>query len=155
PEASIEGSMEIGSKEKDIDSDIMADIKADITAEATAATGFRIETDVGFEGDDEAEEKVESSARVTVEIGIDRIVEPVVPDGIPVPVTDEGSGEAVTEEAQRSRLLDRIKVLERDNMRLRGMLCVERDRIDSLRRHDRADFRRLETFAKRRLGYRP
>ncbi|GJW12813.1 hypothetical protein Tco_1578640 [Tanacetum coccineum] len=65
-------------------------------------------------------------------------------------------------------MLDRIGVLERDNMSLRGMLCVEKERVDSLRRHmmyaqeelrqirmsryyDRADFRRLETFAMRRL----
>nr|GEZ39634.1 hypothetical protein [Tanacetum cinerariifolium] len=70
-----------------------------------------------------------------------------------------------------TRLLDRIRISKRDNMRLHGMLCVERDRIDSLRRHmsytqeelrkirmslfyDRAYFRRLETFAMRSLGYR-
>ncbi|GJZ71190.1 hypothetical protein Tco_0635041 [Tanacetum coccineum] len=73
---------------------------------------------------------------------------------------------------QRVSMLDRIGVLERDNMRLRGMLCVERERVDSLQRHmsytqeelrqmrvscyyDRAEFKRLETFAMRRLGYRP
>nr|GEU37920.1 putative reverse transcriptase domain-containing protein [Tanacetum cinerariifolium] len=32
-------------------------------------------------------------------------------------------------------MLDRIGVLERDNMKLRGMLCVEREQIDSLRCH--------------------
>ncbi|GJR89932.1 hypothetical protein Tco_0213943 [Tanacetum coccineum] len=73
---------------------------------------------------------------------------------------------------QRTGMLDRIRVLERDNMRLQGMLCVERERVDNVHPHmsytqeelrqirvsryyDRAEFRRLETFAMRRLGYRP
>ncbi|GKC35685.1 hypothetical protein Tco_1048069, partial [Tanacetum coccineum] len=81
----------------------------------------------------------------------------------------EGDDEA---EEERTRLLDKIGVLDRDNLRLRRMLCMEKDRIDSLRRHmaytqeelrqirlfcyyDRADFGRLETFAMRHLGYRP
>ncbi|GJX31126.1 hypothetical protein Tco_0240981 [Tanacetum coccineum] len=32
-------------------------------------------------------------------------------------------------------MFDRIGVLEKDNMRLRWMLCIERERVDSLRRH--------------------
>ncbi|GKA18469.1 hypothetical protein Tco_0698384 [Tanacetum coccineum] len=35
---------------------------------------------------------------------------------------------------QRAELFDRISTLERDNMRLRGMLDVERQRVDRLRR---------------------
>ncbi|GKD51004.1 hypothetical protein Tco_1279980 [Tanacetum coccineum] len=70
PEASIEGSIEIGSEEEDINSDIMADI----AAEAAATAGFRIETNIRFEGDDKAEEEDESSTRDSVEIEIDRIV---------------------------------------------------------------------------------
>ncbi|GKD36137.1 hypothetical protein Tco_1251646, partial [Tanacetum coccineum] len=158
PEDNIKGSMEIGSEEEDIDSDVMADVEADIAAEAAAATEFRTEVNVRFEGDDEEEEEAESSARGTVKIGVDRIVEPVGSDDNLMPVTDAGS-----------RV---IRVLKRDNMRLQGMLCVERDRIDSLRCHmaytqeelrqirlfryyDRVEFRRLETFAMRRLGYHP
>ncbi|GJR23352.1 putative reverse transcriptase domain-containing protein [Tanacetum coccineum] len=129
PEDNIEGSMEIGSKEEDIDFKVMVDIEADITAEATIAAEFRVETDVGFKGDDEAEEEARSSARGTIKIGIDRVVEPVVSDDVPEPASDGGSREI------RADMLDRIGVLERDNVRLRGMLCVERDRIDSLRRH--------------------
>ncbi|GKG41661.1 hypothetical protein Tco_0473412, partial [Tanacetum coccineum] len=116
----------------------------------------RVEVGIGIEREDEVEEEAESRDKGTIEIGIDRIVEPVVPNDIPAPITDEGSGEyfqvgldvviqelydhmlelkvqrivgieeeqraqegrAMTEEAQRSRLLDIIKVLERDNMRL-------------------------------------
>ncbi|GJZ62849.1 putative reverse transcriptase domain-containing protein [Tanacetum coccineum] len=36
---------------------------------------------------------------------------------------------------QRADMLNRIGVLERDNMRLQGMFSVERERVDSLRRH--------------------
>nr|GFC33048.1 hypothetical protein [Tanacetum cinerariifolium] len=39
----------------------------------------------------------------------------------------------VTEEAHRTRLLDRIGVLEMENMRLYGMLSVERDMAGSIR----------------------
>ncbi|GKE40908.1 putative reverse transcriptase domain-containing protein [Tanacetum coccineum] len=35
---------------------------------------------------------------------------------------------------QRAELFDRIGTLERDNLRLGGMLCVERNRVDRLRR---------------------
>ncbi|GJS23398.1 hypothetical protein Tco_0452030 [Tanacetum coccineum] len=73
---------------------------------------------------------------------------------------------------ERAAMSERIGTLERDNMRLRALLCIERERIDSLRCHmaytqedlrqirrfryyDRMKFRRLETYGRRRLGYRP
>ncbi|GJY36617.1 putative reverse transcriptase domain-containing protein [Tanacetum coccineum] len=36
---------------------------------------------------------------------------------------------------QSTVMSDRIRVLKRDNMRLRAMLCIERERIDNLRHH--------------------
>ncbi|GJX02480.1 hypothetical protein Tco_0186393 [Tanacetum coccineum] len=36
---------------------------------------------------------------------------------------------------QRAELFDRFGTLERDNLRLGGMLCVERNRVDHLRRN--------------------
>ncbi|GJZ28412.1 reverse transcriptase domain-containing protein [Tanacetum coccineum] len=65
-----------------------------------------------------------------------------------------------------------ISTLERDNIRLRGMLGVERGRVDHLRRsmsyvqrdlrqihrfhfYDRVRLKRPETYARRHLGYRP
>ncbi|GKD31622.1 hypothetical protein Tco_1242400 [Tanacetum coccineum] len=47
---------------------------------------------------------------------------------------DQGHKMLVTSQ-HSAVMLDRIGVLERDNMRLRGMLCVERERVDSLRHH--------------------
>nr|GEW87275.1 hypothetical protein [Tanacetum cinerariifolium] len=60
PEDNIKGIIEIGSKEEDIHSNVMADI----------------------EGDDEAKKEAESSARGTVEIRIDKVVELVVSDDV-------------------------------------------------------------------------
>nr|GEU87366.1 reverse transcriptase domain-containing protein [Tanacetum cinerariifolium] len=92
-EDSIEGSIEVGSKEEDVDTDIMADIDADIVVEALACDKIRTETDVRFEGDDEAKEEAESSERGTVEIGVDIVVRPKVFDDILMPMDDEGSRE--------------------------------------------------------------
>ncbi|GJV00660.1 hypothetical protein Tco_1329930, partial [Tanacetum coccineum] len=36
---------------------------------------------------------------------------------------------------ERAGLADRIKSLGRENLRVRALLCIERDRVDSLRRH--------------------
>ncbi|GKB21553.1 hypothetical protein Tco_0855476, partial [Tanacetum coccineum] len=36
---------------------------------------------------------------------------------------------------QSAAMSERIGTLERDNMRLRAMLCIERERIDNLRCH--------------------
>ncbi|GJY99578.1 hypothetical protein Tco_0517008 [Tanacetum coccineum] len=67
----------------------------------------------------------------------------------PAPTDDEGSREVVQIrldeivqelydhllEIPRTSMYERIHTLERDNMRLRAMLCIERERIDSLQRH--------------------
>ncbi|GKB99819.1 hypothetical protein Tco_0985956 [Tanacetum coccineum] len=73
---------------------------------------------------------------------------------------------------ERVDLTDRIRSLRRENLMVRALLCIERDRVDSLRHHmalsqeefrqilrDRDDaqrrLRRLESFVERRLGFRP
>ncbi|GJT17040.1 hypothetical protein Tco_0875746 [Tanacetum coccineum] len=73
---------------------------------------------------------------------------------------------------ERASLLDQVASLERSNARLRGTMMMERARADRFRRrvsfieselrqirrfryYDRMRFRRLETFAARRLGFRP
>nr|GEX64563.1 hypothetical protein [Tanacetum cinerariifolium] len=140
PEASIEGSIKIGSEEEDIDFDVMADIEADIAAKAAAAIEFRVEINVGFEGDDEAEEKAESSTKGTVKIGFDRIVEPMVPYEI-LRITDIKEEHrtweiwALADEREMTRLHERVIMLEGSNMRLRGGLAEERERADSIGRH--------------------
>ncbi|GKA62434.1 hypothetical protein Tco_0761953 [Tanacetum coccineum] len=73
---------------------------------------------------------------------------------------------------ERAGLTDRIRRLGRENLRIRALLYIERDRVDSLRHHialsqeefcqilrDRDDaprrLRRLESFVERHLGFRP
>nr|GEY23902.1 hypothetical protein [Tanacetum cinerariifolium] len=153
-------------------------IEADIVAEIVTATKDEVEAEAGDERDDEAKDDVESSARGTIEIGVDVVVETVVPDDIPrIADIEEHRDQEIRELAdkrEKTRLLDRVRVLEGDNMRLQGMLSVERERerddniqrrlgyvqdelrhICSSRYYDRMDFRRLETFATIRLRYRP
>ncbi|GJT65790.1 hypothetical protein Tco_1017270 [Tanacetum coccineum] len=72
---------------------------------------------------------------------------------------------------ERSSLADRVRSLGRENLRVRALFCIERDRVDSLRCHmalsqeeirqicrDRDDTRRrlkkLESLVERRLGFR-
>nr|GEZ27193.1 hypothetical protein [Tanacetum cinerariifolium] len=69
--------------EPDIDFDVYANIDACITADdATEARETDVRVEVGIETDDEAEEEAESSARGTIEIGMDRVIEPVVADDV-------------------------------------------------------------------------
>ncbi|GJX13701.1 hypothetical protein Tco_0205459, partial [Tanacetum coccineum] len=73
---------------------------------------------------------------------------------------------------ERVGLADRIMRLGQENLKVRDLLCIERDRVDSLLHHmalsheefrqirrDRDDaqgrLRRLESFVERRLGFRP
>ncbi|GKD30842.1 hypothetical protein Tco_1241620, partial [Tanacetum coccineum] len=101
----------------DIDSDVQADIDVD-TAAIEAAT-----------------------AR---EIGVDKVTEPVVLDDVYESTSDDMTESADEREldALVQELHDHlvkipvwIRVLERDNIRLRGMLCVESERVDSLQCH--------------------
>ncbi|GJZ46819.1 hypothetical protein Tco_0600651 [Tanacetum coccineum] len=176
PKDSNKGSIEVDSNE-DIDSDVMVDIEADIAIEAITADEIRAETKIGLKRDDEAKDEAESSARGTVDIGVDRVTEPEIPAA-----SDGGSGEdfnigaqeiqALADEREMTRMHKRISVLEGSNMRLRSALAEERERADnvwrrigyiqdelrqirSTRYYDMMDVRRLETFAMRRLGYRP
>ncbi|GJS03398.1 hypothetical protein Tco_0319906 [Tanacetum coccineum] len=72
---------------------------------------------------------------------------------------------------ERAGLADRVRSLGRENLRVRSLLCIKRDHVDSLRRHmalsqekfhqvrrDRDDtrrrLRRLESLVERRLGFR-
>ncbi|GKB60797.1 hypothetical protein Tco_0916983 [Tanacetum coccineum] len=71
---------------------------------------------------------------------------------------------------ERASLADRVRSLGQENLRVRALLCIERDRVDSLRRHmalsqeefcqiyrDRDDtrrrLRRLESLVEMHLGF--
>ncbi|GJZ44502.1 putative reverse transcriptase domain-containing protein [Tanacetum coccineum] len=137
--------------EPDIDSDIQADIDTCIAAVGVIAsreTSVRVEIRVEMVGDDEAGDEAESSGRGMIEIGVDLRVKPVVVDDIlelvredfPDLVNADGSLERdhvhriITTSQQSAAMLERIGTLENDNMRLRGMSDVERQRVNRLQR---------------------
>ncbi|GKB17431.1 hypothetical protein Tco_0851354 [Tanacetum coccineum] len=62
---------------------------------------------------------------------------------------------------ERASLADRVRSLGRENLRVRALLCIERDCVDGLRRHmalSQEEFRqirirRLNSLVERRLGF--
>nr|GEW48543.1 reverse transcriptase domain-containing protein [Tanacetum cinerariifolium] len=98
---------------EDIDADVLADIEANI-ATAEAATGMDVEagTEVGISIEAnvrvDREYEVDSSPRGTIEVGMDRVIDPVVANDIDEPITS----------------------LERRNAWLRGTLRMESERVD-------------------------
>nr|GEV45920.1 hypothetical protein [Tanacetum cinerariifolium] len=160
--------------ESDIDSDILANIEADITAEAASAVVANTATDVvaAVEGvrDDEAEDDFESGTRGTVEIEIDVVTKPEVPDDIHVPTIAEfGSRETfeIVLDVVIQQLYDHMLEFltqgfldieeEHTTQEVRTLADEIERRLDcmigSLLRHD--GFQETGTFAMRRLGYRP
>ncbi|GJT01202.1 hypothetical protein Tco_0822371 [Tanacetum coccineum] len=84
----IEDSYEVDT-ELDIDSDYLEDIEADIAAEAASAikADTMVDAVAAVEAGSErveAEADAKPSARDTIEIAVDVVVEPVVPDDLPV-----------------------------------------------------------------------
>ncbi|GJX70902.1 hypothetical protein Tco_0308073 [Tanacetum coccineum] len=134
------------------------------TIEESLEADTRAEAEIEIEGDDEVKDNANSSTRGTVEIRIDIGIESIVSDGLPGPI-----------------MVGRLKEYGRETFEISLDLCYktprgvgygEGERADNAWRHlgyvqeelrqihsscyyDRMDFRRLETFAMRRLGYRP
>ncbi|GJT28095.1 hypothetical protein Tco_0908370 [Tanacetum coccineum] len=99
------------------------------------------------------------------EVRVDRVVE------IETTQRQLEAGQTIVGGA-RARMDESIRSLRLENLKVRGLLCVDRDRVDILRLHmsrswekflqirdDRDDLRRrlrrLESFVERRLGFRP
>ncbi|GJY56652.1 putative reverse transcriptase domain-containing protein [Tanacetum coccineum] len=108
------------------------------TADALAA----MEVDIGVKpvvADDVYEPYSEDGSREIVQVGLDVVVQELYDHMVEIPVlrityiesVQAGQGyEMFVAYEQRAVMSDRIRVLVRDNMRLRGMLCVKRERID-------------------------
>nr|GEU72777.1 reverse transcriptase domain-containing protein [Tanacetum cinerariifolium] len=118
---------------------------------ASPVLGTNVRVEVGTV----AEEEVESSTRGTTEIGVDRVTHPVVSDDTVEPVREDypdlvnilvhrvrviesvqrDQGHRIVATSQQgAAILEMICTLELDNIRLRGMLGVKRQRVDRLRR---------------------
>ncbi|GJY84746.1 hypothetical protein Tco_0498772 [Tanacetum coccineum] len=102
--------------EPDIDLDVQADIDACIAfTNDIAARGTNARVKVGTM----AEEEVESSVRVTIEIGVDRVTHPVVSDDITEPVREDfpelisvdGSLERDLRQIRRFQFYDHVRTM--------------------------------------------
>ncbi|GJX52859.1 hypothetical protein Tco_0281228 [Tanacetum coccineum] len=166
--------------EQDIDPEIQEEID-ECFAYADALRDRGIDARVVVEAVDR--EESETGARGPVEVRVERVTHPVMPEDIPEPA-QEGAVEVI-EGVQREQghrivgvesaviaLTERIAELERDNKRLRGTVSVESQRVDRLQRgmsrmqrelrqmrrlrfYDRVRVGRLEACARKHMGYRP
>ncbi|GKE81227.1 hypothetical protein Tco_1551227, partial [Tanacetum coccineum] len=162
----------------DIDPEIQAEIDECI-AYADALRDRGIDARVVVEAIDR--EEIETSVRGPVEVRVDRVTHPMVTDDIHEPaqegaveVTYKTLGDLVQRiiaiGQQRYDMLERIRELERDNMRLRDMMDVASQRVArsqcrelrvqrEIRHVQRFKFyvrrriARLETCTRRHLGY--
>ncbi|GJV38662.1 hypothetical protein Tco_1411139 [Tanacetum coccineum] len=132
-------------------------------AAAARETDARVEVDTRLDREDEDDEEAESShrddedtredfpdlvsadgSREVMQIGLDVVMQELYDHMVEIFVRrirviesvqrDQGHRMMATSQ-QSAAMSERIGTLERDNMRLRAMLCIERERIDNLRRH--------------------
>nr|GEY39047.1 putative reverse transcriptase domain-containing protein [Tanacetum cinerariifolium] len=117
--------------EPDIDPGLQVDIDACIAfADDIAAR----RTDLRVEIRTAAKEEAESSVRGMIEIGVDRVTHLVISDDT-IETVGEDSPELVSVDGSlKVKQRERISTLEQNNTRLKGMLGVERQRVDRLRR---------------------
>ncbi|GKC72058.1 hypothetical protein Tco_1117941 [Tanacetum coccineum] len=149
----------------DTDPEIQAEIDECITY-ADALRNRRIDARVVVKAIDR--EGIETSMRGPVEVRVDKVTHPMVAEDIPEPA-QEGAVEVTYETL--GDLVQRIRELERDNMRLRDMMDVASQRVARSQRrelrvqremrqirhfrfYNRMRIARLEACARRHLGYR-
>ncbi|GJU87886.1 putative reverse transcriptase domain-containing protein [Tanacetum coccineum] len=196
-EVSGEEHMEISTADAETNADLGISDRVRAYTEDGIAMGFEISTSDIRE--DEEEFEAEASAGVKMEIAIDSSVTGGIskptrgeaPDlegtlydiahymsEVPLDrITEFETAQRQLEAGQlvasgeRASLADRVRILGREKLTVRAFLCIERDRVDSLRRHmalsqeeflhirrDHDDTRkrlgRLESLVERRLGFR-
>nr|GEX42024.1 putative reverse transcriptase domain-containing protein [Tanacetum cinerariifolium] len=136
------------SVEENIDTDVLEDIEADATAVEVAVnkdikagvdTCINIEIDVGVNVEDE----VESSDRGTMEVGVDVVVGIDIPNGCVLGEEQrETSRHQMMEKARADSFRRRVRFMESELKQI-CRSCY----------YDKMRFRRLETFAMRRLEH--
>ncbi|GKA02001.1 putative reverse transcriptase domain-containing protein [Tanacetum coccineum] len=198
PEDSREEHMEIGTADAEAVADL--GIGDGVGAHTEDGIGIGVEVAASDIKEDEEEFEAEASAGGTMEIVVDPLVTGGISESTRGDVPDlEGTLydivhymsevplDRITEfetaqrqleagqlmaSGERAGLTNRIRRLGRENLRVRSLLCIEMDQVDSLRHdmalsheefcqirrdHDdaRRRLRRLESFVERRLGFRP
>ncbi|GKC67943.1 hypothetical protein Tco_1100541, partial [Tanacetum coccineum] len=169
-EDSGEEHMEIGTA----DVEIVEDLGISDEVRAPTEDGLGMGVEVATSSIREDEEVFEAGASAGGMMGI--TVDPLVTGGISEPTGGatpdlEGTLYDISHYiGERASLADRVRSLGRENLRVRALLCIERDRVDSLRRHmalsqeefhqirrdcddTRRRLRRLESLVERRLGF--
>ncbi|GJS17708.1 putative reverse transcriptase domain-containing protein [Tanacetum coccineum] len=195
-EVSREEYMEIGTAE--VETAAYLGISDGVGALTDDGIGVGVEVHTSDIREDEEEFEVEASAGGTMEIVVDPLATGGISESIGGDIPDlEGTfydishymsevpldriiefetaqrqlevGQLVAS-GERAGLPDRVRSLGRENLRVRALLCIEIDRVDSLRRHmalsqeefhqvrsDRDDtrmrLRRLESLVERLLGF--
>ncbi|GKA08369.1 hypothetical protein Tco_0687700 [Tanacetum coccineum] len=161
PEGSREEHMEIGTADVEAVADL--GIGDRVGAHTEDGIGIGVEISASDIREDKEKFEAEASTRGTIEI----VVDPLVTGGI----SESTRGDLIASR-ERAGLADKVRRLGRENLRVRALLCIERDRVDNLRHHmalsqekfcqihrDRDDarrrLRRLELLVERRLGFRP
>ncbi|GJT81176.1 hypothetical protein Tco_1055518 [Tanacetum coccineum] len=103
----------------DIDPNIQAEINECVAyADALRARGVNARVVVEFVD----REEIETGARGLVKVRVDRVTHLVIADDNPEPAQEEGAIESAD-------MMERIRELERDNMRLRDMMDVASQRV--------------------------
>ncbi|GKE96534.1 hypothetical protein Tco_1581389, partial [Tanacetum coccineum] len=114
-------------------------------------------------------DEIETGMRGPVEVRVERVTHPVMPEDIPEPA--QGGAVEAIEGVQREQghrivgvesaviaLTERIAELERDNKRLRGTVSVESQRVDRVQRgmsrmqRELRQIRRLRFYDRVRIG---
>ncbi|GJR00958.1 putative reverse transcriptase domain-containing protein [Tanacetum coccineum] len=122
PEDRREDHMEIST----VDVEAVADlgIGDGVGAHTEDGIGMGVEVVASDIREDEEEFEVEASARGTMDI----VVNPLVTGGISEPTRGDASD-------LKGTLYDIAHYMSEENLRVRALLCIERDRVDSLHHH--------------------
>nr|GEX74500.1 hypothetical protein [Tanacetum cinerariifolium] len=133
-----------GSDEPHLEQDIDPEIQAEIDACFAYADALRdrgIDARVVVEAIDRDE--IETGVRGLVEVRVERITHPAMPEDIPEPAQEgaviegverEQGHKIVGVESAVTALTERVAEFERDNRRLRGTTSVESQRVNRLQR---------------------
>ncbi|GJT89398.1 hypothetical protein Tco_1071115 [Tanacetum coccineum] len=177
-EASIEEDTEVDPIETEIDIELGIGDGDDVKD--------HVEIDPMDVRDDTEEYEADTSAGDTVEVGIDPMSASIAEEEIIEPAGEDSSDSSGTRDGivrsfedmsidlddARVSMIERIDSLRLENLKVRAMLDIERDHVNSLRLHmslsheefrqvhgDRDDtrgrLRRLESYVERHLGFRP
>nr|GEV75818.1 reverse transcriptase domain-containing protein [Tanacetum cinerariifolium] len=133
-EASGEEHMEIGTA--DVETVVDLGVSDRVRAPTEDGLGMKVEVATSDIREDEEEFEAEASAGGTMEI----VVDPLVIGGIFEPTGGdapdlEGTLYDISHYIERAGLAYRVRSLGRENPRVRALLCIERDRVDSLCRY--------------------